>query len=141
MKTNQKKQIFGWLRILLAVLIAVMALSAVSCGDSKATETEAEAEGGSKTFTFEVVPIEGESKTFTITTTRKTVGEALLDEKLIEGETGDYGLYVKKVNGITADYSVDGTYWAFYINGEYGMTGVDMTDVEDGGTYAFKQEK
>ena len=141
MKTNQKKQIFGWLRILLAVLIAVMALSVVSCGDSKATETETEAEGVSKTFTFEVVPIEGESKTFTITTTRKTVGEALFDEKLIEGETGDYGLYVKKVNGITADYSVDGTYWAFYINGEYGMTGVDMTDVEDGGTYAFKQEK
>jgi len=139
MKTNQKRQIFGWLRVLLVVLIAVMALSVVSCGDSKATETEAE--GVSKTFTFEVVPAEGESKTFTITTTRKTVGEALFDEKLIEGEAGDYGLYVKKVNGITADYNVDGTYWAFYINGEYGMTGVDMTDVEDGATYAFKQEK
>ena len=75
MKTNQKRQIFGWLRVLLVVLIAVMALSVVSCGDSKATETEAD--GASKTFTFEVVPAEGESKTFTITTTRKTEAPTL----------------------------------------------------------------
>ena len=52
-----------------------------------------------------------------------------------------FSLYVKKVNGITADYDVDQTYWAFYINGEYGMTGVDATDIEAGATYTFKVEK
>ncbi len=49
--------------------------------------------------------------------------------------------YVKTVNGITADYDTDGTYWAFYVNGEYAMTGVDSTPVEDGAVYAFKVEK
>ena len=78
---------------------------------------------------------------FEIHTDKKTVGEALLEVKLIEGEDGPYGLYVKKVNGITADYDVDQTYWAFYINGEVAMTGVDVTDVEGGATYSFKVAK
>ena len=69
------------------------------------------------------------------------VGDALLEEGLVEGEDGAYGLYVKKVNGILADYEVNQTYWAFYINGEYAMSGVDITPVEDGATYAFKVEK
>ena len=119
-------------RMLLLVLVAVMALMAVSCGETV---------GVSKTFTFEVVPLEGETATFTITTEHQKVGDALLEEGLIVGEQGPYGLYVKTVNGITADYDVDGTYWAFYINGEYAMTGVDQTPVEDGATYAFKVEK
>ena len=45
------------------------------------------------------------------------------------------------VNGITADYNVDGTYWAFYIDGEYAMTGVDVTDITAGSAYAMKVEK
>ena len=56
-------------------------------------------------------------------------------------EEGDYGLYVKTVNGVTADYDVDQTYWAFYINGEYASTGVDATSVTAGDTYSFKVEK
>ena len=70
-----------------------------------------------------------------------TVGEALLENGLIAGEDGDYGLYVKTVCGITADYDVDKTYWAFYINGEYAMSGVDKTDIADGAVYEFKIEK
>ena len=43
--------------------------------------------------------------------------------------------------GILAEYETTGTYWAFYINGEYGLTGVDKTDITDGATYTFKVEK
>ena len=73
---------------------------------------------------------------------RKYFGERNQTYKLelIEGETTEYGLYVKTVNGVTADYDVDQTYWAFYINGEYAMTGVDATDVEAGQTYEFRVE-
>ena len=60
---------------------------------------------------------------------------------LIAGEDGEFGLYVKKVNGITADYDVDQTYWAFYINGEYAMSGVDKTTIAVGESYMFKVEK
>ena len=47
----------------------------------------------------------------------------------------------KTVNGITADYDVDQTYWAFYVDGEYAMTGVDATDIVEGSQYMFKVEK
>ena len=88
-----------------------------------------------------MVDKDGKETKFEIHTDKTTVGEALLEVKLIEGEEGPYGLYVKSVNGITADYDVDQTYWAFYINGEMAMTGVDVTDVEAGATYSFKVEK
>ena len=71
-----------------------------------------------------VVDKEGTETSFEIHTDKKMVGEALQECGLLEGEDGPYGLYVKTVNGITADYDVDQTYWAFYINGEYAMTGV-----------------
>ena len=47
----------------------------------------------------------------------------------------------KTVNGMTADYDKDGVYWAFYIDGEYAMTGVDATNITDGAQYAFRTEK
>ena len=72
---------------------------------------------------------------------KETVGDALSEQNLIEGEEGDYGLYVTTVNGITADYDTDQTYWAFYVNGEYASTGVDSTPVNEGDTYEFKVEK
>ena len=69
------------------------------------------------------------------------VGAALLKLGVIAGEASEYGLYVKPVNGATADYDADGTYWGLYINGEYAMTGVDATTLEAGATYAFRVEK
>ena len=89
----------------------------------------------------EVVDLDGNTETFSITTTEQYVGAALQAEGLIQGEDGPYGLYVKTVNGITYEYETDGCYWAFYINGEYGMSGVDITDIVDGACYAFKAEK
>lgn len=108
---------------------------------SAETTDDAATEEGTLSFTLEVVDGDGNTTNFTINTTKATVGEALLDEGLIEGEESEYGLYVKTVNGITADYDVDQTYWAFYIDGEYASTGVDQTDVVDGSTYSFKVEK
>lgn len=96
---------------------------------------------GATTFTFVVTLADGATTTYTIHTDKKTVGAALLELELIAGEESTYGLYVKTVQGVTADYDVDKTYWAFYIDGEYAMTGVDQTDIKDGTTYTFKIEK
>lgn len=144
-------------------LIMALSLALVACGkkaeapvETTTVETEvadvaedtsaeitddAATEEGTLSFTLEVVDGDGNTTNFTINTTKATVGEALLDEGLIEGEESEYGLYVKTVNGVTADYDVDQTYWAFYIDGEYASTGVDQTDVVDGSTYSFKVEK
>ena len=77
---------------------------------------------------------------FTVKTDKDIVGEALQELGVLEGEEGPYGLYVKVVNGITAIYEEDGSYWAFYENGEYGLTGVDMTDIEAGASYELRAE-
>ena len=120
--------------ILCLVLIAAAALCTTGCSDNK------EAPATKKSFTFTVVDPEGKETVFEITSEKKTVGEALMDEGLIAGEAGEYGLYVKTVNGLTLDYDKDKMYWSFYIGDEYGLTGVDMTDITDGGSYTFKAE-
>ena len=96
---------------------------------------------GNTEFTLTVTDKEGAESSFTIHTDKETVGDALTEIGMIAGEEGDYGLYVKTVNGVTADYDVDQTYWAFYINGEYASTGVDATPVTAGDIYSFKVEK
>ena len=134
-------------KILTMLLIMTMAVSVIACGKKEevSTETTVYEDGavigeGSKSFEFTVVNMAGEETTFEVKTDEDTVGAALLENNMIAGEDGDYGLYVKTVNGETVDYDKDGKYWAFYINGEYGMTGVDSTDIVDGDSYAFKAE-
>ena len=95
---------------------------------------------GSKTLTVEV-KAENQSVKFTIKTDKDTVGAALLEHNLIAGDEGAYGLYVKIVNGMTADYDVDQSYWAFYINGEYALTGVDTTEIKEGEAYKLEYTK
>ena len=136
--------------IVCMVLIAAMALFATGCSNNASEPVEpttvtmengAVLGEGAKSFTFTVVDGEGNETTVTVNSDAGTVGEALQELKLIDGEQGDYGLYVKEVTGIRAVYEESSTYWAFYINGEYGMSGVDTTDIEPGASYAFKVEK
>lgn len=125
------------------VLIAVTALFTTGCNDSKTTSAPSGTQVSSQTveFTFKVTDADGLGTDFTISTDKKTVGEALLEENLIAGDDGKYGLYVKTVNGVTLDYDKDGMYWAFYENGQYASKGVESTEVTAGAEYAFKAEK
>lgn len=157
MKNN--KRIWNTLLSMLLAIAMVFAVAGCGKGDvptsevqttetvqmaetAQTIETEVTAVGeGSTKFAFTVVDKDGNETVFEVSTDKETVGEALLDAKLIEGEEGAYGLYVKKVNGIVADYDADQTYWAFYVDGEYAMSGVDVTKIEEGKTYTFKVEK
>lgn len=96
-----------------------------------------EALEGVRYFVLEVTGKDGVTQTQTITTTCTTVGEALLEYGMIEGEEGEYGLYIKTVLGETHDYNEDGKYWAFYVGGEYATTGADATEIIPGTVYAF----
>lgn len=154
-----KKIVTGeWKVRVCGVLLAVsMAAGMTACGNKNAengsvqesAQVQAEdvfADGsdlgeGNTEFTLTVTDKDGAESSFTIHTDKENVGEALTEIGIIAGEEGDYGLYVKTVNGVTADYDVDQTYWAFYINGEYASTGVDSTPVTAGDTYSFKVEK
>lgn len=95
---------------------------------------------GAKTVEVEV-KVEEQSVTFTIHTDKEMLGDALLEHGLLEGEEGPYGLYVKKVNGMLADYDVNQYYWSLCKNGEYMMTGVDSTPIADGEHYELVYAK
>ena len=101
------------------------------------------ATGGHKAYTFEV-----SDGSKSIQYSGKTDSEYLsglmaelknTDDFDYESSTGDYGMYITSVNGIKAD---DGqkTYWAIYVNGEYGQYGADSQPVNDGDAYALKLE-
>lgn len=159
--TNAKKSLSF---ILCIVLIAVMALFTTGCSDNTKTPDESPSEHSSQTqeavvtdeaesqadaisvgegqtsFTFTVTHLDGTQKVYNVSTDKTTVGEALLDNSIIAGEDGAYGLYVKTVDGETLDFDTDGKYWAFYVDGAYGSTGVDMTEITAGASYEFKAE-
>lgn len=120
--------------VLCFVLVAAMALVGAGCNDNTQTDV------GEKEFTLTVTHSDGTEKSFEIKTEKQTVGEALIDEGVISGTQGDYGLMVHTVDGETVKYEDGGKYWAFYIGDEYAMTGVDTTNIEAGTAYAFKVE-
>jgi len=95
---------------------------------------------GEKTLFVKVIASE-KSVTFTINTNKKTVGEALVEHNLISGDNGQYGLYVKVVNGIKADYDIDKSYWAFTKNNESMTSGVDKAEFLDGEHYELVYTK
>ena len=162
MKTTFKSK---WLsRLLCLVLVAAAALATAGCGETReepqtaaedATvlgegemtasvvllEDGAELGEGETEFLFTITDLDGKETCVTIHTDKATVGEALQELGLIVGEEGPYGLYVKTVNGITVDYDADKAYWAFYINGRYAMSGVDVTNIISGDTYELRVEQ
>ena len=152
-------------RILSLILALILSLSVfVACGnDNNGTDTGSNVVSGAVnsdgsnvssdpnatvegtkckyTITVEVVDDKGQTKTFTINTDETYLRGALEQEKLVEGEDGAYGLYIKKVDGISADYDTDGAYWALYEGDAYATTGVDGIELKDGGTYKLVYTK
>ena len=149
--TNEKtERMIKMKRSFISILtVVLLCVSLVACGGEKvvgdlwqdAVYTEdAEFGTGKNTISVEV-KAEDKSVTFTINTDKKTVGEALVEHDLIAGEKGAYGMYIKVVNGITADYDKTQTYWSFSKNGEYMTTGVDDTELADGEHYELVYTK
>lgn len=143
MKQTERKNILS----LLLVVMLCAAIALTGCSDTHSSaqpsepSTEATVKGeGNTVFPFTVVDPDGKETAYEIHTDKTVVGEALLDVHLIAGEESEYGLYVKTVDGITLDYDADGKYWAFYVNGEYAMSGVDATEIKEGETYMFKAQ-
>ena len=110
-----------------------------SVWDSAQYTEDTELGEGANTITFECTA-EDRTVTFTIHTDAEYLRAALEDSGHIAGHESEFGMYVKTVNGIVADYDADGHYWALYIDGSYATTGVDTTPVTDGGSYSFVRE-
>ena len=118
---NKKGIIIGG--VILAIILAVFVLIFVM--NKPATDT------GNKTITVKVIQSDKSENIYTIKTNAEFLGEALIDENLIEGTNSDFGLFVTTVEGITAN-DANEEWWCFTKGGEDLFTGADTTPIADG---------
>lgn len=157
MKTNTFSKFLSF--ILCSVLIAALVLVFPGCSDkndatqgtvetpatqdeTKGTENESTVKtvgNGSKTLHF-TVKNGDETKEFKVLTDEAIVGDTLLKLNLIAGEEGDFGLYIKTVDGVTLNYNKDGKYWALYVGDAYATTGIDGLEATDGLRFSLVAE-
>lgn len=89
---------------------------------------------GANTIKLEV-KIGGKSVTLTVKSDKDNLADILTDNKIVEGDNSEYGLYIKKVNGVLADYDTDKAFWGLYKDGEMTATGASSITIKDGEHY------
>ena len=89
---------------------------------------------GAKELSISIFHSDGSEKALTLHTDQEYLRGALEEGNLISGTEDDFGLYVRTVDGETADESLQ-QWWMFTKNSEQLNTGVDMTPVQDGEAY------
>lgn len=124
-----------WIIALVAVILVIAALVGVYYA------TKPQAQAGGKEITVVVVHADGSEKRFTYQTEEEYLGPVLLAQKLVEGEMGQYGLEIFKVDGEEASWEKDKSYWALYEGEEYASTGADGVVLTDGGVYKLVYTK
>ncbi len=91
---------------------------------------------GTKNLTIQVTHGDGSVRVFEMTTAAEFLGDALLAGGLVQGDEGQFGLYVKTVDGETADEAKQ-QYWAYTREGQQVNYGVDLCPIADGEQYEF----
>ena len=101
------------------------------------TEIQEQTEPSADTVAVTVIVVhkDGSEKVFEVETDALYLGEVLLEEGIVEGEMGPYGLMISAADGEVADWNVDQSYWAIFIGEEYATTGADGIPVFGGDVY------
>lgn len=120
---------------LILIASALIVCAAVMLGVFFMTRPETVA--GSKTITVTVVHKDGSEKVFTCRTDAEYLGTVLVDENIVVGSYGEFGLYFDTADGETADYSVDGGWWQVLIGEEASMVGADQVPIADGNAFSL----
>ena len=151
-------------RLLALLLCAVMSIALCACAQTpqseptEVVETQVETTAtdalwesavytadttlgeGKKSVNIEVQALD-KAITVTIKTDAKNLEDALTSVDLVQGDESEYGLFIKTVNGILADYDTDGAYWSINQNGEYMMSGASETKIKDGDSFELVYTK
>lgn len=119
---------------IVAVVAAIAVVAAMIFAYSAFREKPTE---GSKDITIEVVNSAAVSTVYEVSTDAEYLIDAMKDAEglTFDGSEGEYGFTVSTVNGETADFNVDSSYWAFYVNEEYCNYGVSEQPVNDGDSF------
>ena len=126
-KSSKRGLVIG--AVILVVLVAVMALAVLFFGEKPVS--------GSKEITIEVVDKEQESIVYELKTDAEYLRGAMDEAEGLSysGTEGPYGIMIDTVNGLRADYNLDGAYWYFYVNGAGCNYGIDEQPVMDGDAF------
>ena len=116
------------LRNLIAVIVLVVVLAAAGLLYMKFKPGTT---AGEKEITVKVSALENGEESFTYQTDAEYLGEVLTANKLIEGESGQYGLFITTANGVKADDSKQ-QWWCITKGGEQVNTSADQTPIQDG---------
>lgn len=86
---------------------------------------------GAKEISVLVTHADQSEKNFTYQTDAAYLGEVLQENELVDGEIGQYGLFITMVDGETADDSKQ-QWWCITKGGEQVNTSADTTPITDG---------
>ena len=118
---------------MILIAVAVVAVAALMLGVYLATRPETKA--GSKTVTVTVVHKDGSEKVFTCATDEEYLGKVLVNENIVVGNYGEFGLYFDTADGEKADWNVDNGWWQVFIGEEAAITGADQIPIANGDTF------
>lgn len=135
---TEKKKTNGKLIIGAAVLVALIAIFAIVFFLFKPKPVQ-----GAKSITIEVVDNNANSIMYDVHTDAEYLRQAMEETDGLEfsGSESEYGMMVETVNGVTADWNVDQSYWGFYVNGDYCNYGIDAQPVADGDAFQIIYSK
>jgi hypothetical protein len=124
------------------IVFAVMALVlVVAVMAGLYATTRQESVEGAKAVTIVIVHKDGTEKTLEYNTDLGYLSELLLEKELVTGYASEeYGFTVESVDGVVADWAVDGAYWALYEGDEYATTSAAGIVLVDGGVYKLIYE-
>lgn len=115
--------------IAVITLIVVMAAAGLLYMKFKPGTTK-----GDKEITVKVTALDKGEEVFTYQTDAQYLGEVLEANHLIDGEKGQYGLFITTVNNVKADDSKQ-QWWCITKEGEQMNTSVDQMPIQDGEQY------
>lgn len=98
---------------------------------------------GSKSITIDVINDLQEKTTYELTTDAEFLRQVMeeTEDLSFSGAESEYGMMVDTINGVTADYDINGAYWSFYVNGDYCNYGIDTQPVLDGDAFSIEYTK
>ena len=122
----EEKKVNKWILVGCAALLVLIAAFAAVYLLYKPQTVQ-----GSKQITVSVVFEDASVKEHEITTQQEYLRGALEEHGLVEGDESEYGLFIKTVDGVTADESKQ-QWWCITKIGEQVNTSVDQTPIADG---------